>query len=1420
MIYTLNTVDGVNETITLVITGAFFSLKPIVRIEETDSGQTIFPFCTRLLHEEIECNVISRSGLVTVTAFGESNAMRYEYGEPRLLSSTLIVGQPLTSGSTPANPAQLFIIGQNFGIDQSEFIVNIEFLYKNVLTIAQCPVTQFQYLSKQDGLSEWERVADLVTGEDEDTDLQQLSCELPPGHGADNSIRIVRPNSYSLGCGCLLCSPESCFSYQAPAVTSVSPPSGDTDGGYTVVIRGSNFGRNASVRVGEAEWEIDTSLSGHTELYLTADAFEGAGHVVEVTAGNQDNAAQSEAPQQFSYNAPTVDVYLSTLQVGTAGSNASITVTGTNYGVIGPTVTLGDEAMEVLSFTHSSLEFNIPPGQGGDLVLAVSVSDQVGYSTDAFSYIPPHISSASPLQGDTQGGHLSNRTLSTITGTNFGSVDKPFSLRYGMNFVVPLEDIFSYTSTEIQFFHPIGQGTNVLVNLTVGGQEATGGPWHFDYNPPELSAIILPDDISTNGGSLIRIQGSSFGTAEGAMSVTVGDPLYQAASNLDQTRRLEAYQAASTAASASAFAATFDSSSFAAAAAAVEDSRLLLSEQDANALRMDPRQCITVSHSHTEIVCAVPAGVGQALVLSLDVDGQTVESNFSFSPPAISYFQQGSGGNAAGDELLKIFGINFGAWRTPLNISLGSELCENSVWLADDPVYDYLPYLQCVTPRAVVGFKNVSLAVAFQTSEPDDRYEVKCKRGNYGGVGEHCVDCGDPELTGLVCDEDDLYEPQSASGWYMSYATGESEDCVEENKDREYCPVVQPCIPLASCLGNNTCADEYEGDRCATCAEGYYRINGLCQECPSAPWAIVVAGVGVLICGSYIGWKLQKKNVNLGILSIGIDYFQVLAVFGSANVQWPQSLVNMYNSFSIFNLNVDVAAPECWDAVSMSFRTKWYGVSSSPVVALVLLTVGTVFFVIYFKFRGIKINYTETLYKAFAVYLMLFYYGYLMLSNNTLAVFNCQPTTPSDGYRYMVEVGADGGQCYKAGTMQQELEPWAILTFIIYTIGFPAFVAFVLYTNKDKAIYAQVMLAAGKANNSDFEKQSITRFRMCYSRLYFQFKPEYFYWIFFILIRKFSLSVAAIIFRENTVFLLALYLLVLFFCYTLNVNYKPYMSTSEYPDVVEKYQDVLAMNQRDTRTQKKTFGSRVNHLGGKCGMVWCSVVESMYFVSRDVGVVVCIVFVCCIVLYCIIFFCFVNFMMRIKTNHTNTENCFLLYKSACVLCMPINHCFRFIRVLITLPIVCPLSPEGDGPIVREKTVTIAFFNNYNTVESYLLFSAIMVAIAAIMFESEQLSTLERDSLAYLVICIVAVSLGYFMFVLFTELWVAFFPHLPLWWMKIEKEDEELDHDIEFADVTMGGDTGDGEGNNKMKAHYEAQLENAEGNELFSYFVSL
>ena len=65
-----------------------------------------------------------------------------------------------------------------------------------------------------------------------------------------------------------------------------------------------------------------------------------------------------------------------------------------------------------------------------------------------------------------------------------------------------------------------------------------------------------------------------------------------------------------------------------------------------------------------------------------------------------------------------------------------------------------------------------------------------------------------------------------------------------------------------------------EGDKWFT--EGFFRLNGKCEECPKNPGLLVGMFLGgmVLLC---IGcWFLQKKDFNVAFISIGWDYFQVL----------------------------------------------------------------------------------------------------------------------------------------------------------------------------------------------------------------------------------------------------------------------------------------------------------------------------------------------------------------------------------------------------------------------------------------------------------------------------------------------------------------------------------------------------------------
>ena len=94
---------------------------------------------------------------------------------------------------------------------------------------------------------------------------------------------------------------------------------------------------------------------------------------------------------------------------------------------------------------------------------------------------------------------------------------------------------------------------------------------------------------------------------------------------------------------------------------------------------------------------------------------------------------------------------------------------------------------------------------------------------------------------------------------------------------RDVCVV--PCLPADACIGDNFCSDAYMSKepffRCGSCAPGYYNNDGPCIKCPDSPAAIIIGFVLMISVGAAAAYWLDKRNVNLAFVSIGIDYFQV-----------------------------------------------------------------------------------------------------------------------------------------------------------------------------------------------------------------------------------------------------------------------------------------------------------------------------------------------------------------------------------------------------------------------------------------------------------------------------------------------------------------------------------------------------------------
>jgi len=402
-------------------------------------------------------------------------------------------------------------------------------------------------------------------------------------------------------------------------------------------------------------------------------------------------------------------------------------------------------------------------------------------------------------------------------------------------------------------------------------------------------------------------------------------------------------------------------------------------------------------------------------------------------------------------------------------------------------------------------------------------------------------------------------------------------------------------------MGVCECASE---TRCMACTYGtHYRLDGKCEECPSNPILVLVGcALAVVIClvGAY---ELDKREFNLAFLSIGVDYFQVLALFASADVRWPKALLMLFRAMSFFNMNVDVAAPECL-VPEFKYTYKFYGTLALPLVCGVLLTLLGICkrFSDRFIMRRTHVDkyYTSALVGTF---MLLMYYLYLMSTKRALEVFDCNPSEPDDGFLYtsFTDEECDGGLCRCGDTnhIQVDLVPAASLAILIYSCGFPVLVFILLRKNKKLVKEDQLLRALGTGDTASTNKMAF-HVRRKYHKLYYHFKPGKWYWIVVILIRKAGVIFAGLMFRSNPGFQLSFVMLVLFAAYVFQVKHQPYMSTAQRKHVILEHREkaengdqlhiMLAARIKSVMDEKKrpatharkvTFGSAIQEAHDK-----------------------------------------------------------------------------------------------------------------------------------------------------------------------------------------------------------------------------------------------
>jgi hypothetical protein len=162
-----------------------------------------------------------------------------------------------------------------------------------------------------------------------------------------------------------------------PTVSSVSPRFGGTGGGTMVIIRGSNFGPNATVQFGQ-------TLAGSTYVSATelrATAPSGSAGAVDVTVATAGGTSSASVKDLFAYGAPAISSF--TPRSGITGSRVTITGGGFAPGLAVSFGALRSPSVRVLS--GATAVATVPNGAAPG---TITVADPQGGDASSSPFTP------------------------------------------------------------------------------------------------------------------------------------------------------------------------------------------------------------------------------------------------------------------------------------------------------------------------------------------------------------------------------------------------------------------------------------------------------------------------------------------------------------------------------------------------------------------------------------------------------------------------------------------------------------------------------------------------------------------------------------------------------------------------------------------------------------------------------------------------------------------------------------------------------------------------------------------------------------------------------------------------------------------------------------------------------------------------
>ena len=315
-------------------------------------------------------------------------------------------------------------------------------------------------------------------------DHSQIVCRTPSGYGSGVSITVKTQGTTHTT---VL---AQTWTYDLPAITSVSPSFGGTASGNTIVVQGTSLGSAAgAVTVGS--FACSPSVWTDSQVTCSLAAGQGAGLTLTLTTINTGHLASKA--NAFSFTAPSITTISPTsTDTGITGTR-TLAITG-GWCQAPPRPPLLEHAL--FGF------FSGCPSQS--LVLHSAVVLCRCMSCVALRCVALRCVALRCVAS----------CVRTCTGTNFGTSGAA-SVTVGSSSCSAV----SGSQTSLTCTIPVGVGTGLSVVVTVASQSSNSAS--FSYNAPSIS-LISPANGPTSGSTTIVLTGTSLGHSSASTSITVG----------------------------------------------------------------------------------------------------------------------------------------------------------------------------------------------------------------------------------------------------------------------------------------------------------------------------------------------------------------------------------------------------------------------------------------------------------------------------------------------------------------------------------------------------------------------------------------------------------------------------------------------------------------------------------------------------------------------------------------------------------------------------------------------------------------------------------------------------------------------------------------------------------------------------------